>query len=157
MFLLCPPTNFLVDRNSVNYGLHTNIVPQEGYKGTTYQCLWTGPQGPCANKQLAPQFEAWSVCQCLPMCSADAALESWQILCWLPACLGSPYRYHSKILGFCQLISSVSYWFLSATGWCHFFHCWSWYYYVCRGFWQVVRMMYLWKKHVWKLGLGKRD
>jgi hypothetical protein len=33
MFLICPATNFLVDKNSVKYGLHTNIVPQEGYKG----------------------------------------------------------------------------------------------------------------------------
>ncbi len=41
MFLLRPPTNFLVDRNSIKYGLHTNIVPQEGYEGTNYQCLWT--------------------------------------------------------------------------------------------------------------------
>jgi hypothetical protein len=40
MFLICPATNFLVDKNSVKYGLHTNIVPQEGYKGTNYQCLW---------------------------------------------------------------------------------------------------------------------
>jgi hypothetical protein len=28
MFLICPATNFLVDKNSVMYGLHTNIVPQ---------------------------------------------------------------------------------------------------------------------------------
>ncbi len=34
MFLICPAMNFLVDKNSVKYGLHTNIVPQEGYKGT---------------------------------------------------------------------------------------------------------------------------
>ncbi len=31
MFLICPATNFLVDKNSVKYGLHTKIVPQEGY------------------------------------------------------------------------------------------------------------------------------
>ena len=30
MFLICPATNFLVDKNSVMYGLHTKIVPQEG-------------------------------------------------------------------------------------------------------------------------------
>jgi hypothetical protein len=33
-FLICPATNFLVDKNIVMYGLHTNIVPQNGYKGT---------------------------------------------------------------------------------------------------------------------------
>ncbi len=27
-------TNFLVDKNSIMYGLHTNIVPQYGYEGT---------------------------------------------------------------------------------------------------------------------------
>jgi hypothetical protein len=27
--------NFLVDKNSVMYSLHTNIVPQYGYEGTT--------------------------------------------------------------------------------------------------------------------------
>ncbi len=32
--LICPATNFSVDKNSVKYRLHTNIVPQEGYKGT---------------------------------------------------------------------------------------------------------------------------
>ena len=31
MFLIYPATNFLVDKNSVKYGLHTKIVPQEGY------------------------------------------------------------------------------------------------------------------------------
>jgi hypothetical protein len=31
MFLICPALNFLVDKNSVKYGLHTKIVPQEGY------------------------------------------------------------------------------------------------------------------------------
>ncbi len=30
MFLICPATNFLVDKNSVKYGLRTEIVPQEG-------------------------------------------------------------------------------------------------------------------------------
>jgi hypothetical protein len=34
MFLICSVTNLLVDKNSVMYGLHTNIVPQYGYKGT---------------------------------------------------------------------------------------------------------------------------
>ncbi len=35
IFLICPATNFLVDKNSLKYGLHTNIVPQqEGYEGT---------------------------------------------------------------------------------------------------------------------------
>ncbi len=34
MFLICPATNFLVDKNSIMYGLHTNIIPQYGYKGT---------------------------------------------------------------------------------------------------------------------------
>jgi hypothetical protein len=34
MFLICPAMNFLVDKNSVMYSLHTNIVPQYGYKGT---------------------------------------------------------------------------------------------------------------------------
>jgi hypothetical protein len=29
--------------NSVKYGLHTNIIPQEGYEGTKNRCLWTGP------------------------------------------------------------------------------------------------------------------
>jgi hypothetical protein len=31
MFLICPATNFLVDKNSIKYSLHTNIIPQEGY------------------------------------------------------------------------------------------------------------------------------
>ena len=31
MFLICPATNLLVDKNSVKYGLRTKIVPQEGY------------------------------------------------------------------------------------------------------------------------------
>ncbi len=35
IFLICPAMNFSVDKNSVKYGLHTNIAPQEGYKGTT--------------------------------------------------------------------------------------------------------------------------
>ncbi len=34
MFLICPAKNFLVDKNSVMYGLYTNIVPQYGYEGT---------------------------------------------------------------------------------------------------------------------------
>ncbi len=34
IFLICPAMNFSVDKNSVKYGLHTNIVPQEGYEGT---------------------------------------------------------------------------------------------------------------------------
>ncbi len=32
--LIFPATNFLVDKTSVMYGLHTNIVPQYGYEGT---------------------------------------------------------------------------------------------------------------------------
>ncbi len=36
MFLIFPATNFLVDKNSVMCGLHTNIVLQYGYKGTNY-------------------------------------------------------------------------------------------------------------------------
>ncbi len=39
MFLICPATNFLVDKNSVMYGLHTNIVPQYGYKGTNWLAM----------------------------------------------------------------------------------------------------------------------
>jgi hypothetical protein len=35
MFLISPATNFLVDKNSVMYGLHTNIVPQYGFEGTS--------------------------------------------------------------------------------------------------------------------------
>ncbi len=31
IFLICPAMNFLVDKNSVKYSLHTKIVPQEGY------------------------------------------------------------------------------------------------------------------------------
>ena len=31
MFLICPATNLLVDKNSVKYSLSTKIVPQEGY------------------------------------------------------------------------------------------------------------------------------
>ncbi len=31
MFLICPVTNLLVDKNSVKYGLRTKIVLQEGY------------------------------------------------------------------------------------------------------------------------------
>ena len=31
MFLICPATNLLVDKNSIKYGLRTKIVPQEGY------------------------------------------------------------------------------------------------------------------------------
>ena len=31
MFLIYPATNLLVDKNSVKYGLHTKIVPQERY------------------------------------------------------------------------------------------------------------------------------
>ncbi len=34
VFFICPATNFSVDKNIVKYGLHTNIVPQEGYKST---------------------------------------------------------------------------------------------------------------------------
>jgi hypothetical protein len=34
VFDICPATNFLVDKNSVMYCLHTNIVPQYGYEGT---------------------------------------------------------------------------------------------------------------------------
>ncbi len=34
IFLICPATNFLVDKNSIKNGLQTNIVPQEGYEGT---------------------------------------------------------------------------------------------------------------------------
>ena len=34
MFLICLATNYLVDKNNVMYGLHTNIVPQYGYEGT---------------------------------------------------------------------------------------------------------------------------
>ena len=29
--LICPATNLLVDKNSIKYGLHTKMVPQEGY------------------------------------------------------------------------------------------------------------------------------
>jgi hypothetical protein len=36
MFLIFPATNFLVDKNSVMCGLHTNIVSQYRYKGTNY-------------------------------------------------------------------------------------------------------------------------
>ncbi len=32
--LICPATNFLVDKNRVMYGLHTNIVAQYEYEGT---------------------------------------------------------------------------------------------------------------------------
>jgi hypothetical protein len=31
MFLICPATNLLVDKNSLKYGLRTKIVHQEGY------------------------------------------------------------------------------------------------------------------------------
>ncbi len=31
MFLICPAKNFLVDKNRVKYGIHTKILPQEGY------------------------------------------------------------------------------------------------------------------------------
>jgi hypothetical protein len=33
VFFICPATNFFVIKNSVKYGLHTNIIPQEKYKG----------------------------------------------------------------------------------------------------------------------------
>ena len=36
MFLICPATNLLVDKNSVKYGLRKKIVPQEGYGKKTY-------------------------------------------------------------------------------------------------------------------------
>ncbi len=31
MFLICPATNLLVDKDSVKYGLRKKNVPQEGY------------------------------------------------------------------------------------------------------------------------------
>ncbi len=31
IFLIYLPTNLLVDKNSIKYGLRTKIVPQEGY------------------------------------------------------------------------------------------------------------------------------
>ncbi len=39
MFLICPTTIFLVDKNSLMYSLHTNIVPQYGYEGTNQLAL----------------------------------------------------------------------------------------------------------------------
>jgi hypothetical protein len=34
MFLVVVTMMFVVTTNSVKYGLHTEITPQEGYKGT---------------------------------------------------------------------------------------------------------------------------
>ncbi len=67
MVLLRPPTNFLVDRDTVKYTLSTRNHTPGGYKGTKNQCLWKGPIG---------QLLAWSVgfhrsCQfTLPRCGA---------------------------------------------------------------------------------------
>ncbi len=36
-------TKFLVDKNSIKYGVHTNIVPRKNCEGYKKQCLWTGP------------------------------------------------------------------------------------------------------------------
>jgi hypothetical protein len=46
MFLALSTTMFIVDKHSlkVNYGLPTNIIPQEAYKGMKNQCLWTGSE-----------------------------------------------------------------------------------------------------------------
>jgi hypothetical protein len=67
---------------------------------------WTGDHcfvslsGTCANKQLTTDVHHnlklglyANICPCA-LQSADAALESWQIMCWIPACLGSPYGYY---------------------------------------------------------------
>jgi hypothetical protein len=44
MFLVLSATMFIVDKNSIKYGLSTKITPQEGYKGMKNRCLWTGPK-----------------------------------------------------------------------------------------------------------------
>ncbi len=46
MFLVVVTVMFVVTKNSVKYGLHTNIIPQEGYEGTKKWWLWTGPEPP---------------------------------------------------------------------------------------------------------------
>jgi hypothetical protein len=44
MLLVAATMMFGVAANSIKYGLHANIIPQEGYEGTKNQCLWTGPK-----------------------------------------------------------------------------------------------------------------
>jgi hypothetical protein len=43
MFLLRPPTNFLVDKNSVKYGSIYKHHTPGGYEDTKNRCLWKGP------------------------------------------------------------------------------------------------------------------
>jgi hypothetical protein len=39
LFLVAATMMFRVATNSLKYGLHTNIIPQEGYEGMKNQCL----------------------------------------------------------------------------------------------------------------------
>jgi hypothetical protein len=57
MFLVVATMMFVVVTNNVKYGLHTNIIPQEGYKGTKNRCLWTGPDIPQTNLDLVPDLD----------------------------------------------------------------------------------------------------
>ncbi len=43
MVFVCPAMKFFVDKNSVKYGIHTNMVPQKKCDGYKKQCQWTGP------------------------------------------------------------------------------------------------------------------
>ncbi len=33
MFFVCPAMKVFVDKNSVKYGIHTNIIPRKKFKG----------------------------------------------------------------------------------------------------------------------------
>ena len=54
MFLIYPATNFLVDKNSVKYGLHTKIVPQEGYGTRVLTSDACGMRNICAAADAQP-------------------------------------------------------------------------------------------------------
>jgi hypothetical protein len=44
MFFVCPAMKFFVDKNSVKYSVHTNIVPRKKCEGYKKRCQWTGPK-----------------------------------------------------------------------------------------------------------------
>jgi hypothetical protein len=44
IFLLCLPTKFLVDKNSVKYGSIYKHHTPGGYEGMKNRCLWKGPK-----------------------------------------------------------------------------------------------------------------
>ncbi len=95
-FFICPATKFIVDKNSVKYGVHTNIVPRKKYEGTNCRCLWTGPYADYLENLIHTPIPIMCIEQVFLLCIIDS--KGCHI--WPPFFRSPPFFYIFRV-GLC--------------------------------------------------------